>query len=85
MVVDAERRRGVALRVEVDDQDVQPLQGQGRGEVDRGGRLADATLLVGHRQDAGPGGPWERLAHPAGKHAYGSLRRPSDRRVLRFT
>ena len=32
---------------------LQPGLGQGRGEVDRGGRLADAALLVGDRHDPG--------------------------------
>ena len=43
---DAKARGGIALRVEIDEQDTAFL-GQGRGEVDGGGGLADAALLVG--------------------------------------
>ena len=50
---EAERRRRVALRVEVEDQDAQAVQGQRGGDVDRRRRLSDAALLVGHRQDPG--------------------------------
>lgn len=52
MVVDAERRGGVALRVEVDDQDPGTVQGEGRGKVDRRGRLAHAALLIGDHHHA---------------------------------
>ena len=41
------RRAGVALGVDVDDQDPQTGLGQRRGDVDRGRGLADAALLVG--------------------------------------
>src|SRR5690606_4501898 len=37
------------LRIHVDEQDALPQLGHGRPEVDGGRRLADATLLVGHR------------------------------------
>ena len=42
---------GVALGVEVDDQDPEAELGQGGTEVDRGGGLAHPTLLVGHGHD----------------------------------
>ena len=51
--VDAEADRERALRVEVDQQHLAPVLGQRRTEVDGGRGLADATLLVGHRDDAG--------------------------------
>ena len=53
MVLDAEGRGGVALRVDIDDQDVQSGGSQRGSDVDRGGGLADAALLVGDREDAG--------------------------------
>ena len=49
-VLDAERGRGVALRVEVDDEHPGAGPGQRCGEVDGGRRLADAALLVRDRQ-----------------------------------
>ena len=52
-VVDAEGRRRVALRVEVDHEHVRAGAGQCGGEVHRGRGLADAALLVGDRED-----PW---------------------------
>src|SRR5262249_5927328 len=51
--VDAEPDRQGTLRVEVHQQHAPPVLGQGRTEVDGGGRLPDAALLVGHRDDAG--------------------------------
>ncbi len=51
--VDAEPGRGVALRIEIDDQHPLADGGQCRAEIDRGRCLADPTLLVGQRQDAG--------------------------------
>ena len=50
--VDAEAGRGVALRIEVDDEHPLADGGEGGGEVDRGRRLADAALLVGDGDDA---------------------------------
>jgi hypothetical protein len=45
------------LRVEVDQQDGLAGGGQGGGEVDGGGGLADAAFLVGDGEDAArPGG-----------------------------
>src|SRR5262249_44806492 len=49
--VDAEPGRGVTLRIEVDNQHAFADCRQRRAEVDRGGRLADAALLIGERQD----------------------------------
>ncbi len=51
--VDSEARRSVALRIEVDDQDALADRGQSRAEIDGGGGLADAPLLVGHDEHAG--------------------------------
>src|SRR5690606_35239584 len=61
-VVDAEGRGGVALRVVVDHQDVEPRLGKGSGEVDGGRGFADATLLVRDRQDARGRGPGKATA-----------------------
>ena len=55
--VDAEAGRGVALRIEIDDQHPLADRGERRAEIDRGGGLADAALLVGERQDARMGRP----------------------------
>ena len=54
---DAEAGRGVALRVEVDHQHPVAERRQRGAEVDRGGGLADAALLVGDGEDmrVGPG------------------------------
>ncbi len=65
MVVDAERGRGVALRVEVDHQDPQPVHGQRGGEVDGGGGLAHPALLVGHHHHPGGGRPGQSFARSA--------------------
>ena len=43
--------RAVGLRVQVHQQRFHPLLRHGRGQVDRGGRLADAALLVGYGDD----------------------------------
>jgi hypothetical protein len=42
-----EPRRGVALRIQIDDEHPLPDRGQCRAEIDGRGRLADAALLVG--------------------------------------
>ena len=47
----AEPTGEVPLRVHVDDEDALVGHRKRRGEVDRGGGLADPTLLVGHRDD----------------------------------
>ncbi len=51
-VLDAERGAGIALRIEVDHQNLQSLQRERGGDVDGGGRLADAALLVGDGEDS---------------------------------
>ena len=66
--VDAEAGRGVALRIEIDDQHALADRGQRGAEIDRGGGLADAALLVGERQNA-------RMA--------GRVRRPYPLDILR--
>ena len=45
-LVDAESARRVALRVDVREEDFIPLVADGRREVDRRGRLADAAFLI---------------------------------------
>ena len=57
---------GVALRIEVDDQDPVAEVGQAGAQVDRGGGLAHAALLVGHGHDPG---------QRPGEGARGGLRR----------
>ena len=52
LAVDAEAGRGVALRVEVDDQHLLADRGERRAEIDRRRGLADAALLVGEREHA---------------------------------
>ena len=54
--VDALRHREVALGVHVDAQDAVALLGEGRREVQRGGRLGDPALLVGEGDDRGLAG-----------------------------
>src|SRR4029078_8381915 len=39
------------LRIHVDAQDPESILGQGAGEVDGSGRLADAALLIGDRDN----------------------------------
>ena len=48
--VDAEAGRGIALRVEIDDQHLLADGGERGAEIDRRRRLADAALLVGDRK-----------------------------------
>ena len=50
-LVDAEAGAGIALRVEVDDQHALADGGQRGAEIDGGGGLADAALLIGERDD----------------------------------
>ena len=49
--VEAEPGRSVALRIEIDDQDVLADRRQRRAEVDGSRGLADASLLVGESED----------------------------------
>src|SRR6478672_6168879 len=49
--IDAEPGRGIALRIQVDDQHALADRCERGAEIDRGGCLADAALLVGQRQD----------------------------------
>ena len=43
---DAQSGAGIALRVQIDHKDSEPLKSERRRKVHRGRRLADATLLV---------------------------------------
>jgi hypothetical protein len=54
-LVHARAHGRVALRVQVDHQHALPHLGQARGEVDGGGGLADAALLVGNAKNFGHG------------------------------
>jgi hypothetical protein len=47
LFLDAERAGGIGLRIEVDQERVNLFVGERGGEIDRGGGLADAALLVG--------------------------------------
>ena len=59
LLVGAQGDGRVALRVEVDEQGLLAVAGRAGGEVDRGGRLADAALLIRHRVDqAHDGAPY---------------------------
>ena len=59
--IDAETGRGVALRIEIDDQDALANRSECGPKIDRCGGLADAPLLVGERQDARMARRLERL------------------------
>src|SRR2546423_130969 len=52
-VVDPQTRRGVGLRIEVQDEDPVPPQGERRAEIDGGRRLRYAAFLVGDANDPG--------------------------------
>ena len=73
---DPQARRGVPLRIEVDDQDPEPELGQCGTQIDRRGRLADPTFLVGHGDDPGQAVPRRRLDLPV--HRPGPLLRGTD-------
>ena len=51
---DAEAGAGVSLRVEVEEQHRAPGSGERRAQIDGGGGLADAALLVRDRDDPRP-------------------------------
>src|SRR3990167_6927896 len=51
-LVDAASHGRVALRIEIDEQYSAPRLRERSGEIDACGRLADAALLVHHRQHA---------------------------------
>ncbi len=59
----------MGLGVEIDDEDLAPLLGDGGGEVDGCGRLSDAAFLVHQGDD--PDGLWGGLVHS--KEYIGSL------------
>ena len=50
---DPDAARGVALRVDVDEEDAEPALGGAARDVDAGGGLSHASLLVGKRKDIG--------------------------------
>jgi hypothetical protein len=52
VAADSETGRGVALGIEIEQQDA-VVRGEGGGEVDRRRRFADAAFLVGEGDDAG--------------------------------
>ena len=75
---EAEPRRRVRLRVEVDDEAALAGLGETRGEVDGGRGLADAALLVRDRVD--PGGHTLTVACPA-KPPVSRVARPAPDRT----
>jgi hypothetical protein len=48
LAIDTESGAGIALRIDVDNQDFFADSRQGGGQIDGGGRLADAAFLVGN-------------------------------------
>ncbi|GAO25777.1 hypothetical membrane protein [Alicycliphilus sp. B1] len=61
-LVHARTHRGIALRIQVHEQHALAYLGQARGEVDGGGGLAHATLLVGNAEDLGHAGLYFEMA-----------------------
>ena len=53
LLLDADGGGGIGLGVEVHEEGVDFLLGEGGGEVDGGGGLADAALLVGDGENGG--------------------------------
>ena len=51
MFVHAAAHGGIALRIEVDQQNALAELCECRREIDRGGGFADAAFLVGHTED----------------------------------
>ena len=81
-MIDAERRAGVALGVQVDDEHLTAPLGQSGGHVDRGRCLADPTFLVGDSQH--PGLPGPRQFTPGENDAFARRlgHRPGQGRVV---
>ena len=80
--VDAEPGGRVPLRVEVDHQHPVVELGQGGTEVDRGRRLADATLLVGDGDHRGAG---RRARGPCPRRCRTRRRLPRPNESVRTT
>ncbi len=55
---EAEATGGVGLGVAVDEEGGEAFEGEGCGEVDGGGGLADSSLLVDDSDDLGGSGRW---------------------------
>ena len=77
----AQRRGGIALRIEVEHEDAQTVHGQRGCEVHGGGGLPDATLLVRDRQDAGLRRPG-KLARSTTQHLHRATGRSRDGGVV---
>ena len=73
-VADAEPGRGVALRIEVDDEHPESELGEGGAEVHGRRGLADAALLVGDREDPGQRRSARRRRSALGRSATGGRR-----------
>ena len=86
-LVDAEAGRGIALRVEVDDQHVLADSGERGAEIYGGRGFPDAAFLIGHRQDAsvpyrlGPNFAAGQLLVFVRRRDHGV--RPADGRMIR--
>ena len=82
VVIDSKGRRGVSLRVEVDHEHRKPLQRKGCREIDRRCGLADATLLVRHRDDASVRWTRQGVAETTGLHGHCRLGGPRQWSVV---
>ena len=72
--IDAETRRGIALRIEIDDQNIFADRGERGAEIDGGRGLTDAALLIGDGKDArGPGRLGRERAVRCGKGNHGLI------------
>jgi hypothetical protein len=77
-VLDAECGARVALRIEVDHQRSQTVEGQRHAQVHRRRRLADAALLVGDGDDPDPTRSRKRLLVGGVQHPCGAQRLHRD-------
>jgi hypothetical protein len=57
VALNAQSRRGVGLRIAVNQERLQSLQSEARREIDGRGGLADATLLIDDSDDLSHGIP----------------------------
>src|SRR5262249_26039869 len=61
---DPDATRGIGLPVQIDEQRASFGRGETRGKVDGGGRLTDATLLIGDCDDVGHPCPLRDSTYP---------------------
>ncbi len=72
---DAQRGARVALRIQVDDERLESLDGQRRGQVHRRGGLADAALLVGDGEQSALARPAQAAGRRCAAPAWRARRR----------